>query len=331
MILNVNMNEDSYDIVIEKGILDHISNYLDLNRKVLVLTDSGVPKIYAQKVLDKAKEGYLYTIEQGEKNKNFENYYAIVSYIIEKDFTRTDCIVAVGGGVVGDLAGFVASTFKRGIAFYNIPTTLLAMVDSSIGGKTAIDFQKAKNVIGSFYQPQKVIIDVDVLKTLDDRLIYAGLAEAIKMSLTSNKELFAKIKESQSLVEDIEQIIIESLLIKKTIVEIDPKEKNIRKILNFGHTIGHAIESANIGKLYHGECVGLGMLYMCSPSVKNELLMVLRKYHLPITHQVSSEVILKYINHDKKIDGKKISVIYVNEIGKSEIRLINLEDIKNYL
>lgn len=331
MRLSVNMAEDQYDIVIETGILNHIENEIDLDRKVLVLTDSGVPTGYAQKVLEKAKEGYLYTIEQGEKSKNFENYYAILSYMLEKEFARTDCIVAVGGGVVGDLAGFVASTYKRGIAFYNLPTTLLAMVDSSIGGKTAIDFKEAKNVVGSFYQPQKVIIDVTVLKTLDERLIHAGLVESIKMSLTSNRDLFTKIKRSTSLFDDMEEIIGESLLIKKHIVEVDPKEKGMRKILNFGHTIGHAIESANMGKLYHGECVGLGMLYMCSPSVKQELLMVLEKYHLPITHQVSKELIFKYIHQDKKINGKQIAIIYVSEIGQSEIRFIDLEEIKNYI
>lgn len=330
MIVTINMNDDSYDIVIERGILENISDLIDLKRKVLIVTDSGVPEDYAKKVASSADEGYIFTIEQGEKNKNFENYYAITSYLIKKSFTRTDCVIAVGGGVVGDLAGFVASTYKRGIAFYNIPTTLLAMVDSSIGGKTAINFQEVKNVIGSFYQPQKVVIDVDVLKTLDERLIHAGLVEALKMGITSNATLFDCIKKSTDLQQDLEHIIKEALLIKKTIVELDPKEKGIRKILNFGHTIGHAIESASRGKLYHGECVGLGMLYMCSDIVKKEILEVLEKYHLPTFHSLSQDVIMKYIGYDKKIAGENMTIIYVNEIGTCEMRQIEVKDIIQY-
>lgn len=331
MILTINMNEDSYDIVIEKGSIAKVDDFIDLKRKVLIVTDSGVPDSYAKKVANQASESYIFTIEQGEINKNFENYYAIISYLIEKSFTRTDCIIAVGGGVVGDLAGFVASTYKRGIDFYNIPTTLLAMVDSSIGGKTAIDFKETKNVIGSFYQPKKVIIDINVLKTLDERLIHTGLVEALKMGITSNRAVFDCIKNSTDLNQDLEWIIKEALLIKKEVVELDTKEKGIRKILNFGHTIGHAIESASMGKLYHGECVGLGMLYMCSDGVRKEILEVLKKYDLPTFHNVSKETIMKYIGYDKKVTGDKITIVYVNQIGTYEMHLIEVKDIIQYL
>ena len=170
MILPVKMNDFNYDVVIEKGCINNVNEYLDLNRKVLILTDSLVPINYSNIVKEKSKEGYIYTIASGEASKSFENYGKILDYLVEHQFSRTDCIVAVGGGVVGDLAGFVASTYMRGITFYNIPTTLLSQVDSSIGGKTAIDKCGIKNIVGAFYPPHKVLIDTDLLKTLDDKI-----------------------------------------------------------------------------------------------------------------------------------------------------------------
>ncbi len=331
MVLKVNLKEESYDIVIEKGALTMLSSLIQLDRKVLIVTDSGIPKEYVEIVQKQVKNAYTYVIEQGETSKNFKNYYAIISYLIEKSFTRTDCIIALGGGVVGDLAGFVSSTYKRGIDFYNIPTTLLAMVDSSIGGKTAIDFENAKNVVGTFYQPKKVIIDPLVLKTLDSRLLSAGLVEAIKMAVTFDQTLFDCIKNATSLDNDIENIIACALKIKKEVVEQDPKEKNLRKVLNFGHTIGHAIESCSLNTLYHGECVGLGMLSMCSEEVKKEITEVLKKYHLPLTYDIPKENLIAYIGYDKKVDGKKLTIIYVEKIGTYEMRTIDVADIIRYL
>jgi 3-dehydroquinate synthase len=295
----------------------------------LVLTDSGVPAFYAQKVLEKSYEGYLYIINQGEESKSFENFGLILDYLVEKEFSRTDCIVALGGGVVGDLAGFVASTYMRGIDFYNIPTTLLSQVDSSIGGKTAIDKKGIKNVVGAFYPPKKVVIDPEVLKTLDTRQLHSGLVEAIKMAITSNEELFKLIENSSDLLMDIDEIIYQSLLIKKEVVEIDPKETGLRKILNFGHTIGHAIEATST--YLHGESVGLGMLYMTNSEVKKRLLKVLEKYKLPTKIENDSEELFKYISLDKKRSGNNLTIIYVEKLGTYEIRKILLEDIRKYL
>lgn len=332
MKLTVTYNNLEYDVIIERNSLDKASTYLNLNRKVLVVTDSLVPTIYAKKVLEQAKTGYLYVIESGEKSKNFENYTKIIDYLIQKEFSRSDCIVAVGGGVVGDLAGFVSSTYMRGIDFYNIPTTLLAQVDSSIGGKTAIDYNGIKNVVGAFYPPMKVLIDPETLNSLDNRQLHSGLVEAIKMSLTSNKDLFELIEKSTDLNEDLEQIIIEALKIKKAVVEIDPKEQNLRRILNFGHTIGHAIESSGkFNDLLHGEAVGIGMLYFSSINVKNRLLKVLEKYNLPTTINLTQTELMKYINLDKKRSGNKITIVKVDEIGSYILEKINLEEIKNYL
>ncbi len=332
MLLNVTMKEVNYDVIIERHSLDKIGEYLNLNRKVLILTDSGVPTIYSRKVFTASLDGYIYTIPSGEVSKSFENFGKILDYLIEKEFSRTDCIVAVGGGVVGDLAGFVASCYMRGIDFYNIPTTLLSQVDSSIGGKTAIDKMGIKNVVGAFYPPKKVVIDPEVLKTLDERQLYSGLVESLKMGATSNRELFELIENSTDLFGDIDEIIIKSLKVKKAVVEEDPKEQGIRKILNFGHTIGHAVEaSGTFNELLHGECVGIGMLYLSGDKVKNRIEKVLGKYQLPIKVDLTSDELFKYINLDKKRSGDYLTIIYVEEIGTYEIRKILLEDIKQYL
>ena len=326
MIIPINLG---YDIVLERGAMNKASSYLNLNRKCLIVTDSGVPKEYAQAIKNQAKEGYICVIPQGEKNKCFDSYKMLLEKMVEYSFTRTDCVIAVGGGVVGDLSGFVASTYMRGVDFYNIPTTLLSQLDSSIGGKTAIDLNGVKNIIGAFYQPKCVIIDTDTLKTLDKRQLHAGLCEAIKMSLTSDKSLFELIESTESLDKDIDTVIEKSLLIKKSVVEIDPKEKGLRKILNFGHTIGHAIESET--GLLHGECVGLGMIPMCSDGVKERLIKILNKFSLPTVVNVDTDMLISYIFHDKKASGSRITIILVNEIGTYNMQEIEISEIKNYI
>lgn len=327
MIIKVNTIQDDYDIVIEPKSLEHIEEYLNLNRKVLIITDSGVPSIYSKKVLAKCKEGYIYTILEGEASKSIENFEKILAFMVEKAFTRTDAVVAVGGGVVGDLSGFVSSCYMRGIDFYNIPTTLLSQVDSSIGGKTAIDFKGVKNIVGSFYQPKKVIIDSSTLQTLSKRLLHAGLVEAIKMAAIYNEELFNLIENSTDLTKDIDQIIYPSLLIKKDIVEKDPLEKNLRKILNFGHTFGHAIETLSNGSLYHGEAVGIGMLYFSSGSAFKRIKTLLKKYELPTTTNHLVKEMIDLVKHDKKASGDMISCICVDKIGTYKILVKSIDEI----
>lgn len=329
MILTVNMQEQTYDVIIERNSLSLAKKYLDLDRKVLIVTDDGVPSIYSQTILDQAKEGYIYTIPQGEASKSFTNFEKILDFLIEKSFSRSDCIVACGGGVVGDLAGFAASCYMRGIDFYNVPTTLLSQVDSSIGGKTAIDKLGIKNIVGAFYPPKKVLIDSNTLKTLDDRELHAGLVEALKMGATSDEGLFSLIENSVDLLNDIDEIIIKALSVKKYVVENDPKEKGMRKILNFGHTIGHAIESKT--NYLHGECVGMGMLYLSSEEVKCRIEKILGKYSLPTKTNIDSLELYKFISLDKKRAGDYLSIIYVDKVGTCEIKKILLEDIKKYL
>ncbi len=327
MIVQINTNKDSYDIVIERDAINHIEDYLNLKRKVLIITDSGVPSIYSEAVLKKCKEGYIYIVKQGEASKSLENFEKILSFMVDKSFTRTDCIVAVGGGVVGDLSGFASSCYMRGIDFYNIPTTLLAQVDSSIGGKTAVDFKGIKNIIGSFYQPKKVIIDANTLLTLDNRILHAGLVEAIKMAATYNEKLFNMIEESVNLMDDIDEIIYQSLLIKKNVVEKDPFEKSLRKTLNFGHTFGHAIETLSNGTLYHGEAVGIGMLYFSFNEAKMRIEKLLNKYLLPTKTAFTTDEMIDLIKHDKKASGTYISCIYVDKIGRCIIVKESIDEI----
>ena len=206
MIIPVKTSQGSYDIVLERGSLKRAGELLNLKRRVLVVTDSGVPKEYAEAVASGAKKATILTIKEGEQSKNIEVYAEILKALVENGLTRTDCVVAVGGGVVGDLSGFAAASFMRGIDFYNIPTTVLSQVDSSIGGKTAIDFMGLKNIVGAFYPPKKVIIDPDTLKTLPARQISNGLCEAVKMAATSDRELF-ELFEKENALTNIDKII----------------------------------------------------------------------------------------------------------------------------
>ncbi len=327
----VKTSASNYEIVLKNELLKNIEQYLNLERKILIITDDGIPSTYLDLVKVKCKNSYIYCIHQGEKSKNFDNYQKILLFLIEHQFTRFDAIIALGGGVVGDLSGFVASTYLRGIDYYQIPTTLLSQVDSSIGGKTAIDIKDYKNLVGAFYPPKKVLIDPLTLLTLDKRQLHAGLVEALKMSLTHDKTLFDLIKNSNDLMENIKEIIYRAIMIKKQVVEQDEKEASLRQVLNFGHTLGHAIESYHHFEMLHGECVGMGMLYFTSEEVRTKLIPVLKKYSLPITNSIQINDLITYLEHDKKVNGNKIKIVYVPEIGKFEIKELTFKELYNYL
>ncbi len=306
---------NGYDIIIEKGVLDRAGDYLPKDRKALIVTDSGVPAQYAKKVLSFCGAGSIIkTVPQGEESKNFDNLKELLKVMLEAGFTRRDCVIAVGGGVAGDLSGFAASVYMRGIDFYNIPTTLLSQVDSSVGGKTAIDFEGVKNIVGAFYPPKLVLIDENVLSTLPLRQLNNGLAEALKMGMTSDKELF-DIFENGNPYENIERIIEKSLLVKTDVVCKDEKEQGLRRVLNFGHTIGHGIEAEQAGKLYHGECVAIGMLPMCSEKTSQRLRKILKKLSLPCDCDANAEKIYEAMLHDKKSAGDRITAVFVDEPG----------------
>lgn len=327
MTINMNLGENSYGIVIERGILAKVDQYLNLERRVLVVTDSGVPAEYAETVAGKCREGIIFTVDEGEGSKSLETFGLLLQTMLDHGFSRKDCVVAVGGGVVGDLSGFAASAYMRGIDFYNIPTTLLAQIDSSIGGKTAINFGGVKNIVGAFYQPKKVLIDPQLLKTLPQRQISNGLAEAVKMALTSDRELF-EIFESEDIESRLDEIIIRSLNVKKNVVEQDEKESGLRRILNFGHTVGHGIESSEgMSELYHGECVALGMIPMCGESIRPRVVEVLKRCGLYRVMEYDWEKVAEAAFHDKKADGNTVTVTLVDEIGSYEMKKMNCDDV----
>ena len=331
MTIHVELGASSYDIELSRGALSRAGELIPMQRKVLVVTDSGVPAEYADTVASFAKTAVKVVIPEGEASKNFDSLQTLLAAMLDAGFTRKDAVVAVGGGVVGDLSGFAASMYMRGIDFYNIPTTLLSQVDSSIGGKTAVDFRGYKNVVGAFYQPKKVIIDPNVLKTLEPRQVAAGMAEAIKMSATSDAEMFASLESADDIYADIDTVIEKALRIKKYVVECDEKEAGLRKILNFGHTVGHGIETQQDGALYHGECVALGMLPMCSAGVRERLVPVLKKAGLPTELSLSDNELINVmtaVSHDKKSAADGIDAVIVNEIGSFEIKKLSLYEIE---
>ena len=324
----VDLEKNAYDIIIERGALKKAGEYLNLKRKVFIVTDGGVPEAYVKQVASCCDKAVTVTVHEGESSKSITVWENLLERMLAEHFTRSDAVVAVGGGVVGDLAGFTASAFMRGIDFYNIPTTLLSQVDSSVGGKTAVNLGGVKNIVGAFYQPKKVLIDPDVLQTLDARQLAAGMAEAIKMAACFDKALFEHIEKSDA-YEGLDTIIEKSIAIKADVVIKDEKEKGLRRVLNFGHTIGHGIEAQ--GGLYHGECVALGMLPMCSPAVRKRLETVYQKYGLPLTTDVKAESIIAAMEHDKKLEGDTLNAVYVDSIGAFEIKKISIEAFKTLI
>ncbi|MBQ4276453.1 MAG: 3-dehydroquinate synthase [Lachnospiraceae bacterium] len=330
MTISINLPDsvdNKYDIKIERGILNRVKDELNLNRKVLIVTDDGVPSEYSKTIAEQCKDSALVVIKQGEESKNFDSFLLLQKTMLEHGFSRKDCAVAIGGGVIGDLTGFAASCYMRGIDFYNIPTTVLSQVDSSVGGKTAVDFMGVKNIVGTFYQPKKVLIDPDVLKTLSARQVSNGLVEAIKMAATFDEEAFEDFEKAGSVEElNIDEIIARAITIKADVVEKDEKEAGLRKVLNFGHTLGHGIEVST--DLLHGESVGIGMLAMCDDEVKVRIEQVLKKFNLPEKAEFDVENAIEAVMHDKKSKGDSISTIYVSKIGSYEMRDMKVDELK---
>ena len=330
MELRVDAGSASYGVTVERGLLSRAGELLDLRRRVAVVTDRGVPERYAATIASFARNPLLITVEEGEGSKSFRVLEELLEKMLSHGFGRSDAVVAVGGGVVGDLAGFAASLYMRGIDFYNIPTTLLSMVDSSIGGKTAVNFMGVKNVIGSFYQPGRVLIDPDLVSTQTPRGIASGMAEAIKMGVTSDPELFA-LFEGDDPLSHLEEILVRSLRVKAAVVAADEKEGGLRRVLNFGHTVGHGIESAEKGALTHGECVALGMLPVSSDRVRKRLLPVLSRAGLPTALAFDTESVMEAMRHDKKKTGDKVTLVLSDEIGSFRFEKAGEEELRGLL
>lgn len=330
MQLNVNLKDCAYPITIQRNALNNIQETIQTNRKIMIITDSGVPQKWIDIVSSQCLDSFIVTIPNGEQSKCFKQYEELLLEAIEHEMTRKDAIIALGGGVVGDLAGFVAATYMRGIDFYNIPTTLLSQVDSSVGGKVAIDAGNYKNIVGAFWQPKAVIIDPNVLSTLPQRHINNGLVEALKTGLIQGKELVELFKQDDL---DIDQIIYRSINVKRKVVEQDERESSLRKILNFGHTIGHAIEGAyGLDTYLHGECVAMGMLFFIdNKELKEDVLKIYEKLHLPKVPDYDVDTLMNFIQHDKKSSSSSITIVLVKQAGTYELQEVSYDTIKTYL
>ena len=354
----VNTSEEKYPILIGKELCSKLGNLLKKNNifssKVLLVIDDKVPVKIIRKIKKsfKLKIFFIY-LNSSEKNKSQKSVDKIINFLLKNNFKRNDCIISIGGGIIGDLTGYAASIFKRGLLYVNIPTTLLAQVDSSIGGKTGINSKYGKNLIGSFYQPKLVISDISFLKSLPKREIFCGYAEIFKHSLISDRTFFNFLNKNIQKILNLESSYIEksiyrSCIIKKKIVEKDFKEIGLRKILNFGHTFGHAYE-ASFGyssKLNHGEAVILGISSATKFSYQNKILNT--KDHKLISDHIkkinnnlslrnyfkknSIKKVIKFMSNDKKNSDEKVNLILLKKIGVTNFKnKFNLKKIENFL
>ncbi|MCD5003169.1 3-dehydroquinate synthase [Enterococcus saccharolyticus] len=350
--LTVNLTNHHYDIQIERHLLNKCGEWVASiwqSQRVAIITDSNVAKLYAEQVTTSLKSAGFqvntFVVPAGEASKSLEQATYLYDQLAEHGFTRSDGLIALGGGVIGDLAGFVASTYMRGLHFLQIPTTLLAQVDSSIGGKTAVNTKNAKNLVGTFSQPDGVLIDPEVLYTLDDRRLREGIAEIIKSAAIADPQLWTllgTLKDEFELRDRAEEVILPSLKVKRKVVEEDEFDNGSRLTLNFGHTIGHAIENtAGYGVVSHGEGVAVGMVMISrhaeqlgqTPAGTTEQLMtMLEKFHLPTTQkELNKEAIYQAITHDKKARGTQLKIILLTAIGQAKIVSIPIETIKDYI
>lgn len=316
--LTVKSHLGNYDVLIESGLLKRLHHHIDPNLYYVIIADDQIPQIYINAVKDACPNHLLIHFPAGETSKSITEFSRIIDILVDHNIRKDSVIVAVGGGVTGDLAGFVASVYSRGVDFIQIPTTLLAQIDSSVGGKVAINTANAKNIIGSIYPPKKVLIDPITLQTLDKRQISAGMAEMIKYGMIADKAFFEKIR-NEDPYSDWDYYIFKSLEIKKRYVETDEFDNGLRQSLNFGHTIGHALETYyHYQKYLHGEAVAIGMVQILSnQEIKNELIECLKKYNLPTSDPVSFDELKTYINRDKKGRKDLLKIVDVTDIGSS--------------
>lgn len=335
-----------YDVLLENGILadagTHIAPFCK-NGYAAIITDDTVNALYST-VLEASllKEGIRtvkFIFPHGEQSKNAETYIEILEFLAENHLTRSDLIIALGGGVVGDMAGFAAATYLRGISFVQIPTTLLAMVDSSVGGKTAIDLRAGKNLAGAFYQPKMVLCDPAVLNTLPQDIFRDGSAEVIKYGVLGSRDLFMHLKEKGENF-DRTWVIAKCIEMKSEIVCADEFESGQRMLLNFGHTFGHAVEKMSNFSLSHGRAVSIGMMLMaksalaaslCEEEVPGEIEAVLKAFSLPLETDYSAKDLYGIMLSDKKRSGDSLTVVIPSEIGKCTLLKKSTDSLLSFL
>lgn len=332
MEISVQTKDHNYRVILDRGILSSASKIIGRNGHVFIISDDGVPVKWRTMLHEQYPDAPMFIFANGETSKNFTTLQSILAAMQEAHLSRKDTVIAFGGGVVGDMAGFASAIYMRGIHYINIPTTSLSQIDSSIGGKTAIDFNGIKNSIGVFWQPDLVLADLDTLSTLIPRHYHNGLAEAVKEGLIKDAQLF-EIFEKEDWNNHIEEIIARCLKIKRDVVEHDEKEMGERKLLNFGHTFGHAYEACfGMNGYYHGECVGLGMMTVLNdPTIKERLKKVLERLQLPTSCRADAQEVYQRILLDKKADHNHITIVQVDEVGKGHLEEWNLAQVKERL
>lgn len=343
--LRVNVG-DGYDILVKRGILSDCAQYIkniSNASKICLISDSNVFPIYADKVIEQLSsagyEVFEFVFPAGESSKTTASVVSMVEFMAQNELTRNDIVVALGGGVTGDMAGFAAAIYLRGIKFVQIPTSLLAQVDSSVGGKTAVDLPQGKNLCGAFHQPSLVLIDPDTLDTLTPHFFSDGMAEAIKTGCIKSASLFERL-EKEDARDIIEDVIFECVSIKAGVVERDEKEHGERALLNFGHTPGHAIEKLHgFSTISHGEAVGIGMVMIAKAceegsiapdGTSRRIAEVLKKYGLKTSDVHSMRDIISSMNADKKRTGNAINFTLLSEIGNAFSKKIKYEDIPSF-
>lgn len=338
--IKLKTSSKTYDIITGNNLLSKVSDlYKTTAKKVFIITDSNVAPLYLKTVLNSFKEKGCHvlscTIKAGEKTKNLNIVEKIYGLLCENKITKSDLIVSLGGGVVGDISGFTAATYLRGVPYIQIPTSLLAQVDSSIGGKCGVNLKYGKNLTGAIYQPDCVICDFDVLETLPTQEFNNGMAEAIKCGFIADKDILKSIEAN-----DLEKTVLGAINVKRAIVEEDELENNRRMLLNFGHTFGHAIERLGNYKLFsHGQAVSMGMVLavkfgielkitpeICLDKLKN----LLSKFNLPVECPYSLKQMLTFLMSDKKIRDGKVNFVFLTETGKADIFPVDKSQIVNY-
>ena len=349
--IKVNLGKDSYAIEIKRGLLSETGEKiraLTKAEKIAVITDDHVEPLYGEKlrtVLEKAGfEVKIIAMPAGEESKNLTVLSRVYDELSSFRLSRSDAIVTLSGGVPGDLGGFAAATYMRGIPFFQIPTTILAQIDSSVGGKVAVDLPGGKNLAGAFYQPKGVFIDPDLLKTLPSRYVHDGLAEAVKYGCIGDGELFElfeSLENEKDLEDHMEEIILRSVLQKVRVVEEDVFDNGGRQVLNFGHTIGHGVERYfHYATFTHGEGVAIGMsliteqterLGLTEKGTAGRIIRVLRKLSLPTSIGVAAEELIPHIMQDKKRRGKEITLVVLESVGKSRLLTVNTADLPRYI
>lgn len=350
--IHVALGEHAYDIEIENGLLDSVgpkaAALLPKARMAAVISDTNVAPLYSDRLcrsLEKAGfKTALITIEAGEQSKNMTVLSDVLEQLAQSGMTRSDVLLTLGGGVVGDLGGFAAASFMRGIAFIQVPTSLLAQIDSSVGGKVAVDLRAGKNLAGAFYQPKAVFIDTALLATLPVRFLHDGLAEAVKYGCIKDAVLFEQIAsyaDDAELLADIDSVVASCCTIKARIVEQDEFDTGLRMLLNFGHTLGHAVEQHfGYSTFTHGEGVAIGMYQLTSRTeslglteagTAAKLKSVLEKYGLPIEAGVPKAVLMSTMAKDKKKQGSSITLIVLEALGKGILKKISWRELPEYL